>query len=391
MLSNGVVEMAVLPGGGHVAEFRFSELQGAPQQNVLWEPPWLTCDPTDERVPSLSEAYGPRAVGRFLVSCAGHALCLDYFGPPSGTEESAGLAMHGEVATADWAVYKSSAPGEPPFTGSANLPFAGLRCERKIWLGHDESVVYVQENIANLRDAARDCHWVQHVTFGPPFLDSQSGRLIASGFRGMTWPQGYDGEPLLVDNREFKWPFAPRQDGGFVDLRRPFSYPGQGFVAAVQFDQSEIAYVVAINWRLRICVAYCFRRIDFPWVTVWEENRTRMNMPWNGVVQVRGMEFGTTPMPLGREEAFRKGALFGSPTWVTVPEHGEMTVRYLNFLAAIPPKVRSVNRMELHENTITVYGDRSADQFTISARGCRRFLLQQRDGGSRDDPFRAPL
>jgi hypothetical protein len=383
-LNNGVVEMTVLPGGGHVAEFRFSGLQDVPQQNVLWEPLWLTCDPNDERVSTLSAAYGPRAIGKFLASCAGHVLCLDYFGPPSGPEESAGLAMHGEASTSDWAVYESSAPGKPPFTGSVILPFAGLRCERKIWLGRDESVAYVQENVANMRATSHDCHWVQHVTFGPPFLDSQSGSVITSGFRGVTWPEGYDGDPLLVDDREFKWPFAPRRDGGFVDLRRPFSYPGQGFLAAVQFDQIEIAYVVAINWRLRLCAAYCFRRTDFPWMTVWEENRTRMNMPWNGAVRVRGMEFGTTPMPLGREEVFRRGALFDSPTWATVPKQGEKAVRYLNFLAVIPAEVRSVNRMELHEDAIAFYGDRFADQFAISARGCKRFLSYQRDGGSSD-------
>ena len=65
---------------------------------------------------------------------------------------------------------------------------------------------------------------------------------------------------------------------------------------------------VAANWRMRLAVGYCFRRQDFPWMTIWEENRSRQSTPWNGRTQARGMEFGTTPFPLGSEENFRRGA-----------------------------------------------------------------------------------
>ena len=50
-LSNGVVEMVALQGGGHIAEFRFAGDACKPETNALWECPWEGAAPgTGNRV-----------------------------------------------------------------------------------------------------------------------------------------------------------------------------------------------------------------------------------------------------------------------------------------------------------------------------------------------------
>jgi hypothetical protein len=41
-LSNGVVELVALTGGGHLASFRFLEGTGRAAHNTIWEPTWPT-------------------------------------------------------------------------------------------------------------------------------------------------------------------------------------------------------------------------------------------------------------------------------------------------------------------------------------------------------------
>jgi len=51
----------------------------------------------------------------------------------------------------------------------------------------------------------------------------------------------------------------------------------------------------------------CFRRPDSPWP--WSGKRTARDdvNPWKGRTQTRGLEFGSTPMPYPRKEAFAQG------------------------------------------------------------------------------------
>ena len=62
-------------------------------------------------------------------------------------------------------------------------------------------------------------------------------------------------------------------------------------------------------------VAYVWRRADFPWVGIWEENRDRKELPWNGKSLTRGMEFSNTPFPSGLRKAVDRGRFQGQPTY----------------------------------------------------------------------------
>jgi hypothetical protein len=130
-----------------------------------------------------------------------------------------------------------------------------------------------------------------------------------------------------------------------------------------------VQYVAALNIRHRLLFAYCFRRADYPWVTIWEENCTRENAPWNGRAQTRGLEFGSTPLPVTRREAFTRGPIFATPTFSTVPARGRLTIPYVAFLAHLPEGFGEVRDISLGKNEILVQGREPDQVVTLPASG----------------------
>lgn len=384
LLSNGVVKLTVLTGGGHLADFRFIAEKGLPSKNVFWEAPWVTVDPSDDRLQKFTKAYGPIEIGKFLAGYTGHALCLDYFGAPSGAQAAAGLSIHGEAGVKNWNVMQPANTKDAGCRWNVRLPRARVEFEREIRLGNGESVVYVEERVHNERTTDHVCNWVQHATFGPPFLSDTECTLATSARRGMTSPSGYEDCSLLAKNHEFLWPHAPHEgdETSVVDLRDPFSAKGYGFVAGVQMDrQRKAQYILAVDWKLRLGVGYCFRQQDFPWMAIWEENCARQYSPWNGCSQARGMEFGTTPMPSGPNETFPEGELFDIAGSCLIPANGVRKARYLIFLVTIPTEINSIENVEAEGDAIRFYDTHGNASLSISAHGCEAFLSADNEPG----------
>lgn len=370
-LSNGVIELTALNGGGHIAELRFVRDAGRPQANILWESPWEGAVPGTLQARRLAGKYGPKGVGEFLASYTGHALCLDYFGMPSADEVRQGLPLHGEAASQNWQVIHRAARSAATRTAwRVELPSAGLAFEREIELRNAESVAVFQESVTNQRDADHYFHWVQHVTLGAPLLDPECSQVFLSGSRAKTWPLGYEGKSLVSADREFTWPDAPREKGGRADLSIPFGERGTGFVASVLLDvEREVQFVAALNWRLGLVSGYLFRCEDFPWVAVWEENCAREYAPWKGATQARGIEFGTTPMPIGKGATFLAGKLFDTPGWKRIPSRATQKVVYAAFLAEVPECWRGVQDIQIEKNALVITGSGEGEKVTIAARG----------------------
>jgi hypothetical protein len=255
-------------------------------------------------------------------------------------------------------------------TLAVKLPAAGLRFRRELRVRPGESVVYFQETVTNERDMDHFFHWMQHVTLGPPFLSSRDSVVTLPGTKALTFPHGYDeGKAFLASKREFLWPSAPRIGDGAADLTRPFSRPGRGCIAGVLLDTSrELGFVAALNLRKRLLIAYCFPRQDFPWVAVWEENCAVAAVPWKRQTQARGLEFGTTPLPVGRRENFLAGGpLFGVPTVVCVPAHGKLVTHYAAFLAHVPVGFTSITDIELGADEFHILAANSEDPLRVRA------------------------
>lgn len=374
ILSNGIVRLTTLLGGGHIAQFTF-EADGA-SLNPLWVPPWSTIDPNRYRDKVHRQFYGSVTEGKLLSGLAGHSICLDYFGSPSPDEAQQGLSQHGEAPCSQWrATGIRKIKGAIALTTMVRLPVSGLIFSREVELRQRESVAYFTETVRNTRRSDHFFHWVEHVTLGSPFLSSHDARIAVSGAQALTDPHGYDeGKALLASNEEFCWPNAPLRQGGSIDLTQPFSTPGLGFVVATLIDERrQTGFVAAVNNRAELLIAYCFRRVDFPWVAVWEENCAIQAVPWGGRTRARGLEFGTTPLPLGRRESFTSGQLFGTPTMTYVPATGAKAIRYIALTARVPKDFGNVRDIEIELNNVRIHSDKSR-AVLVPADGVARFL-----------------
>jgi len=375
-LTNDLVEATLLPGGGHIASWRFANGHGLSQDNVLWEPPWETADPHSPAHAAIAAGYDDNTAGPFLASYTGHALCLDGFGPANAADAAAGVSLHGEASNAMWTFTRQHADRA---TVAVELPVAGLRVERQFSLLPDESVLRVEERVTNLRPAERALHWVQHATFGAPFLASGDGRATASVRDGMTWPLGYEGCNLLKSDAAFIWPNAPGANGESVDLRELFTQHGSGFVAAAQQTEGrEHGFVAVCHARTGLAVGYLFRAEDFPWVAIWEENHARHGAPWLGRVQARGMEFGTTPLPLGNEAVDARGPLLGRSTSRKIGAYETLLAPWLMFIAAVPHGWQEIEDVRVETDEIVLMHER--EHIRVNVRGVAAFL-----GNSKDD------
>lgn len=369
-LNNGRLQVTLLAGGGHLAELRL-QTAGTSSPNLLWESPWQTADPGSNEFQQLGELYGGTPAGPFLAGYTGHALCLDTFGPPSEEQVDRGVPLHGEASARIWKV-------TPTADGCAmhvRLPVAQLEFSRVIRLGKNQSVLFIEECLENNGAAASEAHWVQHVSLGAPLLEAGNSFVAASIDRCRTWPDGYEGKHILPSNVDFAWPYAPTISGEATDLRLPFQHEGKGLIAAGHVaPTAEVAWVAALNPTAGLALVYCFRRRDFPWIAIWQENCARSYLPWNGNTRVRGMEFGTTPMPLGREVIRKMGTLFDTPVSCLLSAGEKRHVRYAICAAPIPGWLQAVDAVVVAEREITLSTNAATSSFVILAEGISQFL-----------------
>ncbi len=385
LLANEKIALCCLRGGGHLASLSL-RTGPAPNVNLLWEPSWQTIEPERYSKQKHGRRFGSPPAGKYLSGYAGHSLCLDYFGAPSEEEALLGLPLHGEVASSRWTlVKKASQRGLGLLSVRSAAPSAGLLVQREITLRENESVAYVTETITNKTNRDRYFQWAQHSTFGPPFLQKGESVCLMPGTRSKTWPLGYDGKDALESDREFSWPDAPAKDGGTLDISQPFTTKGRGFIATTLLSDardSQLAYVAVLNWRLGLLAGYCFRRSDFPWVANWEENCARTDAPWCGKTQARGLEFATSPMPLGLRDAILGGPLFGVRAVRCLPAGRLQAASYAMFVSEVPQAWRTITGIGVLRNALVVTGPSPGERIELAAGGLSEIWPEEKRGAT---------
>ena len=323
-ISNGVVRVSVLAGGGHIAEISLVE-KGV---NPLWVPPWPSIEPTDFD-PRVHSEYGNDAESRLLAGIMGHNLCFDFFGPPSEEEAAAGLTVHGEASVVTWEITQ---PNEGELRAAAELPLAQMRVERGLRLSG--AMVIVSETAENRSAVDRAVGWTQHVTLGPPFVAGGRTVFHAPATRSKVLESDFTGgKGRMQIGAEFDWPLCPAIDGGTIDLRRTSAAAvSAGYTAHLMDPVKEQAWFTAFNPDLEVLFGYVWRRSDFPWLGIWEENHCREHKPWNGRSVTRGMEFGVSPMPEPRRNMIDRGSLLGVPGYRWIPARSRVAVEYCAFI-----------------------------------------------------------
>jgi hypothetical protein len=336
-LENDTVRVTVLVEGGHIAEL----LHKPSGVNPLWTPPWPSIEPSSYN-PSKHPEYGPGADALLLCGIMGHNLCLDLFGGPSEEEAAAGMTAHGEASNALFDVKVKDAV----LTQRTVLRNSGLRFQRTLSLRSGGTLNIIEE-VENLTAWDRPVGWTQHVTLGAPFVEPGVTEFRASATRSKVFEGDFapPGTGYMVRGAEFDWPNVPGVRGGTVDMRKFVDLPvSSAFSTHLVDRRRQDAYFLAWNPKSKVLIGYVWKPSDFPWLGIWEENRSRTHAPWNGKAITRGMEFGVSPMPETRRAMIERGSLFGVPAFRWIPAKSAVRVEYKAFVTTAesipeePPK-----------------------------------------------------
>jgi hypothetical protein len=343
--------VGVLEGGGHVCELGLTSVPGV---NPLWKPNWKTIDPPRYSPQTHARTYGPPPDGRLLAGIAGHSLSFDHFGPPSKEETSAGLSTHGEAPALKWRKLTSGIKGTMGLTYGCRLPEAQIDFQRTLLLDDRNPVVYCTERAENLRSVDRPISWNEHVTFGPPFLESGTTIFDMPATRAKVVYPGFSEKIFLRTDAEFDWPNAPKTDGAFANLRTMADENYGHYTAQLLDPALDIVFVSACNPKQQLLVLYIFRRADFPWVGNWEERYHRKSAPWKGRAFCRGIEFSSSPFAIPRRDTIDQGPLFGERTYRWLPARSVAEIRFMIVLQKVSHDFSGVHALTLKRGQVSI-------------------------------------
>lgn len=317
-IENDFLRVTILKEGGHIAEI-FDKRAGV---SPLWIPHWTSVEPSNFGQAQQGQ-FGTGPDAKLLVGIMGHNLCLDLFGGPSNEEALAGLTVHGEASVAPYDIAESS----DKLLLELTLPLAQLRFSRSLQL-HGQHI-RIRETVENLGAMDRPLAWTQHVTLSPPFLDPATTQFRASMSRSVVSETDPGFNAYLNPGAEFTWPMAPLSDGGLADLRQmKKTAPASGYTAHLTDLRCDDAYFVAFSPQSKLAFGYIWKRMDFPWMGIWEENCSRLGSPWDGCTLTRGMEFGVSPFPESRREMIDRNRLLDAPTYKWINARGRLDAEY---------------------------------------------------------------
>jgi len=335
-IENDQVRVTVLVEGGHIAEI----LHKRTGVNPLWTPPWASMEPSlcDAAHPEKHPEYGADAESKLLCGIMGHNVALDLFGGPSPEEAAAGMTVHGEASVGAYTIQSDG----PSLTASTTAHAAQLNFTRNIRLDADGKTVHISETVENLAALDRPIAWTQHVTLGPPFLARGKTQVRAPGTKSKVFESEF-GDSRFKTGAVFDWPLVPLKKGGTEDLRTYTSAESSaGFTTHMMDPHREEAFFVAWSPESHVLFGYKWKRTDFPWLGIWEENHARTGLPWGGKTMTRGMEFGASPMPESRRQMIDRGSLFGMPGFRWIPAKSKVMVNYsamITTAGAIPDEI----------------------------------------------------
>jgi hypothetical protein len=209
----------------------------------------------------------------------------------------------------------------------ARLPLAMLNFTRDLWL-EPGGIVRINETVDNLLAMDRAIAWTQHVTLGPPFIEHGVTELHLPVKKSLVYPNDLSEHQRYQPGAEFEWPNVPNKDGSQSDLGIFTNRERSAGVTAHLIDPKDEGWFTAYHPQLKLAFGYTWNRKDFPWISLWEENRSRDNPPWNGNTITRGIEFGVSPFAEGRHAMIERGSLFGTPTYRWLAANSSVTVEY---------------------------------------------------------------
>jgi len=334
-LEGGAASVTVDLGGGSIADFH---MRGRELNPLAWNHP----EPGDTTARGM-----------------GHFICFDRLGQSTAAERANGMPGHGEAAHIDWKLLSGphESGGEIVAAMSCDLPLAGMTMKRTMRLSKNAPVLHVTEEATNTNLLGKVYNLVQHPSIGGPFLD---GNLLIDSNAGIGF---YRGNPFPdLEKPAIRWPQFTF-DGRTVDIRRVEEEQEPGVVNFTCSEDAVHGWVTACNPAQRLLLGYVWLIGDYPWLRIWRHNR-------DGAPLARGIEFGTTPLPLPFKFILAKNTIFDRPVYDWL-DAGEGRIRsYTAFLAEIPADYRGVGEIAVEEGRFVLkeYGGGTGREITVTFR-----------------------
>jgi hypothetical protein len=367
VLENSKMRVSALRGAGHIGEIRLKSSDPKASINPMRVAHFPTIDPWDYDPAKHDPIYGGGTARSLQSGYMGQLLNFPQFGGPSVAEAAQGLGDHGEALAVEWKKDRAeTAEDAVQLWYSAHLPKNQYSVGRVLTLPQDETVLYIEEWVENLTAFDRPAHWVEHVTFGPPFVEPGKNVLDMSGTRGEVRAGASETDSL--QSGPIRWPEGTAHDGKKVSLRAMQPELHRGTYFGVLMDQSrERNYFTMYHTEYKVLIGYIWLTKDFPWIGDWQENKRNTGLPWEGKVIARGLEFGTTPFGGTMKSVLERGNLFGVPLYRWIAARERATTRYVAFLSEIPVGFQGVEDVRVGDGKIVITERGSGKTITLKS------------------------
>ena len=363
VLRNSQMLVRLLTGGAYMSEVRLLTSEGQQSVNPLFLPHYQTIDPHDYQPENHQQLYGIGKNAKLMAGYMGHYLCFPYFGGAiSGAEEELGYSTHGEAYTVKYSIDESVEDEAVTVTASAVLPMTKYRVTRRLTLLSEQSVLLVEEAVENLKDVRRPYHWVQHVTFGPPFIEYGKTKVDAPVSRIAFSPNKDDDKNLNT----VMWPTVLTEAGDTLYAGIFNSDQGEGGYSAWLMDPArEYTWFTMYHQDLKLLIGYIFSKDENPWIGDWQENHRSQALPRNGKTVAWGLEVGTTPFGSGIKN-IEQEPVFNTKTYDWIGANQKKQQSYLIFLMEVEDGFHGVKHLELEKEAIILEEKRSGKQMVLT-------------------------
>ena len=252
----------------------------------------------------------------FIESCARRdGPFVDYYGggwqdilPNAGgscMHRGVEWGQHGETALIPWECeIEKEIPEEEIVHLSTKCYRYPLKIDKWLILRQKEKILTIKEKITNESEQSLEFSWLQHVTFGEPFLSSDCVIDLEAGTI-LTHTQEIPGS-LLPIKAKSDWPIAKDKHGHEIDLSRIPPKEKRTHDLVYIMDLKEGWYAIT-NTRIKLGFGLIWDKNIFPYIWFWRPLGGAWDYPWFGRAWSVGLEPCTSWPATGLLDQIREG------------------------------------------------------------------------------------
>lgn len=289
VLENDLIRVVVLPDKG--AELhQLTDLRSG--TDILFAGPWGLRPPGAAHLPGSGD-------DEFMWNYAGGWQELFPSVNEACVYRGQRIPFHGEVASLPWEHEILDDDGQAArvrfWTSSRLTPF---RVERSLGLRDGVPELVIDGTVTNVSTAVAHFVWGHHCVVGPPFLEAGCALEIPARTI-VTSPELWEPETARLEpGRRVPWPYAPRRDGGTVDLRA-IPGPDTGSHDDLYVTDLDEGWLAVSNPRLGLTFRLEWDHAVFGWIVLWQPYGGAVAPPLTGSYAL-GIEPWTSKTSLER-------------------------------------------------------------------------------------------